>query len=97
MYGTVARIRPLPGKESETIAYFRYWDEERKPRVPGAIGGYACHLSSDPGTWVFVYVFIDKASYEANAQSPAMDTDYHRLRALLSADPIWEDGDMIAW
>ena len=97
MYGTVAHIHPLPDKEPEVIAYFRYWERDRKPQVPGAIGGYAFRLDADPGTWVFAYVFEDKASYEANAGSAEMDRDYQRLRSLLTADPIWEDGEALAF
>lgn len=97
MYGTVARVHPLPGKEDEVRAYFRYWETERRLHVPGAIGGYAVHLEKEPGTWVFVYAFQDKASYMANAESPEMDRDYQRLRALLNDDPLWEDGEALAF
>ncbi len=97
MYGTIARMHPMPGKEDEVIAYFRYWETERRPHVPGAIGGYAVKIDNEPGTWVFVYAFKDKASYLANAESPQMGSDYQRLRAALSDDPVWEDGEVISF
>ncbi len=96
MYGTVAHLRVKPGQEQGVIEYMEHWSRERKPHVPGVIGGYLYRLDSDPGVWVMAVAFADKASYTANAQSPEMDADYQRLRALLTEDPIWEDGEIVA-
>lgn len=96
MYGTVAHLRAKPGQEQGILDYVAYWVRDRKPQIPGAVGGYVYRLDNDPGAWVFAVAFADKASYTANAQSPAMDADYQRLRALLTEDPIWEDGEIVA-
>jgi quinol monooxygenase YgiN len=96
MYGTVARLRPKPGHEQGVIEYVEYWVRERKPTTPGALGGYVYRLDNDPGAWLFAVVFQDLESYRANAESTAMDADYHRLRALLLESPVWEDGEIVA-
>lgn len=95
MYGTVARLRPKPGQERGVVAYIEYWTRERKPQIPGAVGGYAYRLENDPGTWLFAVAFRDRESYRANAESAAMDADYRRLRALLAESPVWEDGEIV--
>jgi quinol monooxygenase YgiN len=96
MYGTVARLRLKPDQDSAFADYLHYWANERKSNVKGAVGGYIYQLDTDPGTAIMAVVFEDKESYVANAQSPAQDADYQRLRALLVEDPIWEDGEIIA-
>ncbi len=95
MYGTVARLRPKRGHERGVIEYVEYWARERRPTIPGAIGGYVYRLENDPGTWLFAVVFRDRESYRANAESAAMDADYRRLRALLVESPVWEDGEIV--
>lgn len=96
MYGTVARLKVKPGMEAEMEAFGSSWTSERKAQVKGAIGGYIYRLDNDPLTAIMAVVFADKASYHANAQDPAQDVEYRRLRALLTEDPIWEDGEIIA-
>ena len=96
MYGTVAHLRVKPGQGQGVLDYVTDWVRDRKPHTPGAVGGYVYQLGNDPNAWVFAVAFADKASYTANAQSPAMDADYQRLRALLEEDPIWEDGEIVA-
>ncbi len=90
MYGTVARLRAKPGKEAELRSYV----VERKPK--GMVGGAIYQLDSDPRAFIMTVLFEDKASYHANAQDPAQDREYQRLRGLLSEDPIWDDGEVVA-
>ena len=96
MYGTVATLRVRPGQEQGVRDYVAGWVRDRKPQTPGAVGGYVYQLDADPGTWIFAVAFADKESYVANAQSPTMDADYRHLRALLEADPVWQDGEIVA-
>lgn len=96
MYGTVAHLRLKPNQDSAIADYMHYWTSERKPNVKGVVGGYIYQLDTDPGIAIMAVVFEDKESYVANAQSPAQNADYQRLRALLVEDPIWEDGEIIA-
>jgi hypothetical protein len=42
--------------------------------------------------WLVVF-FDDKASYMKNADDPAMHEEYVKYRALLEADPEWNDGE----
>jgi hypothetical protein len=44
-----------------------------------------------------VAVFADEKSYRANASSPEQDAEYSKMRALLTADPEWHDGNVHAW
>lgn len=96
MYGTVERLKIKPGMESELIAFGRWWVAEVKPVSKGAIGGHIYQLDSDPSTLIMAVLFEDKESYHTHARDPVQDRAYQRLRALLSADPVWEDGEVIS-
>ncbi|MBI4199805.1 MAG: hypothetical protein HY535_04975 [Chloroflexi bacterium] len=96
MYGTVARIRPKPGQEKAIVALQEEWSKTRKPKAKGAIAGYLYKLDKKPDEMVLVAVFQDKKTYMANADDPEQDRWYRRFRALLQADPVWEDGEVIA-
>ena len=96
MYGTLARMRPRPGREQEVVALFDEWWRERGPTVPGARQGYVFRPEGQAGELVAVAVFADRESYRANAADPQQDAWYQRLRAELEADPAWEDGDFLS-
>jgi hypothetical protein len=72
------------------------WDRERKPKVRGAIGGYLFKPDKRSGELIGVAVFRDRQSYQANAQDPEQDRWYRRFREHLTADPEWEDGEILA-
>ena len=91
-YGTMYRMRPKPGAEPQVTALLEEWERERKPKVRGAIGGYVFRPDNAPDQLVGVAIFRDRESYRANAADPDQDAWYQRLRALLEADPEWEDG-----
>jgi hypothetical protein len=40
-------------------------------------------------------VFTSEEAYRRNAESPAMDASYRRVRELMVADPEWHDGAVI--
>ncbi len=46
----------------------------------------------EAGTAYLVAMFHDEASYRKNADDPEQDAWYQRFRALLEADPEWNDG-----
>lgn len=96
MYGTVARLSIKSGMEAEIATFAESWKTTRRPHVEGVVGGYIYRLDAKPGTMIMAMVFKDRASYHANAQDPAQDVEYQRLRALLTEDPVWEDGEVIA-
>ena len=95
MYGTVAHIRIKPGQEKSLIALQEEWNKTRKPKVKGAVAGYLYKLDKKPNEMIMVAVFQDKKTYVANADDPEQDKWFRRVRALLEADPVWEDGEIV--
>ena len=91
-YGTVYQMRPKPGAEPQLVAQLEEWERERKPKVPGAIGGYLFKPDNRPGQLIGAAIFRDRESYRANADDPEQDAWYRRLRGHLEADPEWDDG-----
>jgi quinol monooxygenase YgiN len=95
-YGTIYRMRPKPGAEPQLVALLEEWERERKPKVRGAIGGYLFKPDGRPGELIGVAVFRDQESYRANADDPAQNAWYQRLREHLEADPEWDDGVVLS-
>jgi predicted ester cyclase/quinol monooxygenase YgiN len=95
MFGTIARLRPKAGRQADVIRLFEEWGRERGPRVAGALGGYLMRPLNRPDEHIAVAIFADRATYEANANDPQQDAWYRRLREVLEADPIWEDGEYV--
>lgn len=92
MFGTVARMRVTPGKVDEMKALV---GEIESRRIDGMVSSVVLQASADPQELWLVAVFRDRAAYMANADSPAQDNDYRRMRALLDADPEWHDGEVV--
>lgn len=95
MFGSVYRMRPRPGQEQAVVEHFQQWNREHRPRVAGALAGYLFQSRLRPGELVGVAVFDSEASYRTNADDPEQDRWYRELRALLEADPEWNDGDVL--
>jgi hypothetical protein len=95
MYGTIFRMKVITGKEGELLSTFEKWEQERKPKVAGAIASFVLKSDSVPGEFWGVAVFKDKKSYTANAKDPEQDKWYGQLRLLLRSDPEWNDGQYI--
>lgn len=92
MYGTIARLTPLPDRMDELVAYGR---EMSKARMPGYRTSFLFTPNESPygdPTLFMVAIFDDRATYEANAESPEQNERYMGLRALLAKDPDWMDG-----
>ncbi|HET8647927.1 MAG TPA: antibiotic biosynthesis monooxygenase [Vicinamibacteria bacterium] len=92
MYGTIARMQAKPGAEGELMALSREFERV----TPGLVGSYIYRSDTEPDTYWMAVAFTDKAAYVANAQSPEQDARYQKLRALLTADPEWHDGEIVA-
>jgi hypothetical protein len=91
MFGSVFRMQVQPGKKQDLIN--EMMDESRTPA-----GMRAAYLYDSGGDEVWgVAIFDDEKSYRANAESPEQDKEYQRMRALLTSDPEWHDGNVIAW
>ena len=93
MYGTVARMTAGPDAKQALTEYSKQVMDDP---IPGLISTYVYQMDVDPNEYYLAVVFESRESYHANAQSPEQNTRYEQLRALLSADPEWHDGEIIA-
>jgi quinol monooxygenase YgiN len=91
MYGTIATIRPKPGNTDAVRGMIEEWDRTRRPTVAGEVRTYLLRPDTAQDHLMLLAVFPDRASYRANAEHPDQDAWYQRLRALLEADPEWND------
>lgn len=89
MYGTVARMKVLPGKEREFL------DMGGRLRPPGLVFEHVYKLDSGHDDYMMVVGFESKEAYRKNAESPEMHQSYLEYRRLLAADPEWHDGEIV--
>ena len=92
MYGTVARLQVKPGNEAALLEEMGNFDRQH---VPGAVSVRCYRTDTNPGEVYMVVEFESSATYKANANSPEQDARFRALRALLTADPEWHDGEII--
>lgn len=86
-FGSVFRLKPRPGQKQALINLFK------SGRQPGEIAGFQCAHVFDCGDEVWgVAVFSDEKAYRDNANDPAQDAEYQKMRALIESDPEWHDG-----
>ena len=95
MYGTVARMRPIPGHIDQLIELSEQWKRETAPEVKGFIGEYVYQLDENPDEYLMVVIFSDKETYFANANDPQQDRWYRQIREHLQSDPGWQDGEIV--
>ncbi|WP_376794214.1 putative quinol monooxygenase [Thermogemmatispora sp.] len=94
MYGTIARFRIKPGKESQ----LRKIIEDQayaEGKIPGFVATYAYRLDSDPQEIYIAVLFTTKEAYWANARDPEQDARYRQLLPLFEQEPEWHDGEVI--
>jgi quinol monooxygenase YgiN len=84
-------MKVKPGKLDELMNLMRSGGRDTK----GYVGEIVYRMDSDPNEIMLVVLFQDKESYHANANDPEMHKDYEEYRALLDADPEWNDGEII--
>lgn len=89
MYGTIAKMKILPGKEED----LKKLGQDVQP--PGMVFGHIYKLDSGDNEYMMVVGFESKEAYEKNAGSPEMHQNYLEYRKFLAADPEWQDGDII--
>lgn len=92
MYGTVATFHVQPGKVEELGRLAR----AGAAQIPGLVFEYTFQRDADPDTLILVVGFESKEAYWANANSPEQHQRYEEYRALLTRDPEWQDGEIIA-
>jgi quinol monooxygenase YgiN len=90
MYGTIAKITVSPGKIEDLLALA---DTLETP--PGQLTRYVYQMDADPHNFILVAVFESREAYWANANDPAQHERFMKLRALLTADPEWNDGEIV--
>ena len=66
--------------------------EYRTLQVRGSISTHLLRTDADPDEYYLLAVFEDEATYRQNAEDPAQDERYRRMRELLLEDPEWHDG-----
>lgn len=93
MYGTIALLRVQPGRAAELLEEVRAEDQEAY--MPGHITQYVYQADADPNLYWLVVLFESREAYHANAANPEQHARYLRLRALLTDDPQWHDGEIV--
>lgn len=92
MYGTVARMRVKPGGVERLRALSQQFAARR---VAGHVATYVYQMDDDPQTLWMAVVFDSKASYTANAETPAQNEWYQTMIQNLEGAPEWHDGEIV--
>jgi hypothetical protein len=90
MFGTVGDLRFDPANRSKLEQEL---SDDAYLNVEGYRWGQVLFDENDPGHALIVAVFDDRETYFKNADDPAQDARYQRMRALLERDPVWTDGE----
>ncbi len=96
MYGTVATMRVKGGQEAKLSDLMNRWWSEQAPNAKGVMSSTVYKSDKDPSEYVLAVIFDNKANYEANAEDPEQARWYEEFRACLEADPVWNDGEVVA-
>ncbi|HEX8732644.1 MAG TPA: antibiotic biosynthesis monooxygenase [Ktedonobacterales bacterium] len=92
MYGTVARVRVRPGGVERLKALSQQFMARN---VPGHVMTLVYQMDDDPQSVWLAVAFDSKASYVANAESPAQNDWYEQMSRELEAAPEWHDGEIV--
>jgi quinol monooxygenase YgiN len=96
MYGTIATLSIDPKNAHPLGDLLKKWNESEDAAEIGYVGGFMLQTDADSSIIKMMAVFEDEKKYRANAERPEQDAWYQQFRALLLADPIWDDGKVIA-
>ncbi len=92
MYGTIARMHLKPSMNDQMQMQMK---EYETLGIPGFVSTTMYRMDADSDECYLAVVFNDKETYLANAQNPAQDARYRKMRELLASDPEWHDGEVI--
>ena len=92
MYGTVARLQLRPDAEQR---FAELAQEFEGLSIDGHVGTYVYRSDANPHEVWMAVAFRDRAAYRKNAESPEQDARFQKMRALLTADLEWHDGEII--
>ncbi|MEA2514447.1 MAG: hypothetical protein QOF01_1688 [Thermomicrobiales bacterium] len=84
-------MRLKPGAEAELERLNR----QDTPKIAGIVFEYVYRLDSNPDEVMLVVGFESKEAYQANANSPEQAERYEEYRALMAAEPEWNDGEIV--
>ena len=90
MYGTIAKVTVKSDKLAELQAL-----ATSLALAPGQIARYVYRMDANPQEYMLVAVFESREAYRANADSPEQYERFMELRAMLTADPEWHDGEIV--
>lgn len=93
MYGTIARIHVQDGKYDELVDVMKEYEARQ---IPGMAMSHVYRADNDPNECWIAVAFHSRESYLANAQSREQHARYEKMRALLTSDPEWHDGAIVA-
>lgn len=95
MYGSIARYRPRPECAAALEGLARRWLWERAPVVDGYIGTYLLKPGTSHDEWFSLALFDSEQSYRKHAADPEQDRWRRQVRALLAAEPLRHEGEVI--
>ncbi len=95
MYGTIARCTIKPGHFAEAKQELEAWGTTVRPLHKGVVAAYTFQTDADPDVAFIVAICDDKAAYQAQGGVPEQGAWYERLRAHLTDDPQWNDGEVL--
>jgi len=95
VFGTIATMKPAPGKEDELLAMLEEWGRDRGSSIAGPIRVYIARSERDPGVLLNIALFDSRETYRANAESPEQDAWFQRMAACLAQPPEWHDHEVV--
>jgi hypothetical protein len=93
MFGTVGRAHIKPENKDRLREEMA---DEAYLSIPGYRKSFLMFPENREDEVLIVAMFEDADSYWKNAEDPAQDARYRKMRALLEDDPEWSDGEWIA-
>jgi len=95
MFGTIMRAQTKPGQRD---AFIEMMKQRGTPdRNPGFLSAEIGTEDKDPNGVIAVIHFRDRASYQANAQRPEVDSEYRAMLEYLTQPPQWIDVAYVAY
>ena len=95
MYGSMFRMKALPGKRDEVIQTVNDWTNEVGKHPDHKVHtGYLLKSDANSDEVFGLAIADDEAAYRANNDVPGQAEWYGKLRALLAEDPQWHDGEV---
>jgi quinol monooxygenase YgiN len=93
MFGTIAHCTVKPGQDAAFLQVGEEWTRERGSAT-GQVAECVFKLRDRPGEYMVVGIFANEQAYDSNAADPETDHWYQKMRATLTDDPQWHDGEV---